>query len=226
MHPSSTVDGRTLKVAILLQIVITINSETFAFNFQISPITVTIESGGGMERVAETTKALPLTRNETRRSKSKVRSYLRRCKEVITGHHQEITDHHRLSSIASSHELVIQHPIQSQPHFNIPLDVIVHQKDQAQSATEEDLAITQAAPSDGVPAIVCKLDVGSEVRHLTFELTRGYRGKEFRFAGVKSPPEGNSHLVLIIILANNIVTITCTGPNMYVGYRDFYLVYC
>lgn len=68
-----------------------------------------------------------MTRNETRRSKSKVRSYLRRCKEVITGHHfhqqqqsqqnqqQEdgklpMTDEHALRSISSSHEPVIQRP--------------------------------------------------------------------------------------------------------------------
>lgn len=76
----------------------------------------------------------PLTRNETRRSKSKVRSYLRRCKEVITGHHHHhqqqsqsqedscklsVTDgDHVLRSISSSHEPVIQRSSSSQFNGN------------------------------------------------------------------------------------------------------------
>lgn len=119
----------------------------------------------------------PLTRNETRRSKSKVRSYLRRCKEAITGHHhpqhnQEITDH-GLCSIASSHEPVTQrhthHPIEEpsqHPCDTSPLQVVVEQQpqehgDEPMCVAQEDTAII----SDGVPMVVG--EIGSEVSAFT-----------------------------------------------------------
>lgn len=116
----------------------------------------------------------PLTRNETRRSKSKVRSYLRRCKEAITGHHQpqhnqEITDH-GLCSIASSHEPVTQrhtHPPPEEPRQHpcdtSPLQVVVEQQ---QLPVDEPMCVAQEDTAIGVPTAVVE-EIGSEVSAFT-----------------------------------------------------------
>lgn len=63
-----------------------IESESVNESEQSSQRTVIVDMERAMAKRMDLERA-PLTRNETRRSKSKVRSYLRRCKEVITGHH-------------------------------------------------------------------------------------------------------------------------------------------
>lgn len=225
---------------LILIIVLQINSQSFAFNFKISPITATPEndalpaetgeeatdddaqqhlqqqlqvyrngigpriesdhesqrtvSEDQLERVIAMERALPqplsssssssssLTRNETRRSKSKVRSYLRRCKEVITGHHhshnQEGIDH-SLSSIASSHEPVIQRQAAVRPqhqHNDSPFQVIVHHEGEEEEQKEGQApppqkcqvlasVITSSCDDedDGPTTITYNMEIGSEV---------------------------------------------------------------
>lgn len=86
-----------------------------------------------------------------------MRSYLRRCKEVITGHHHlhnQESNENGLRSIASSHEPVIQRQ-QVVEDSTDRLEVIVHRTD-VQPSLEHSVA---EAPESAKPS----MEIGPEV---------------------------------------------------------------
>ena len=169
--------------------------------------------GDELERVISMA-TVDLTRHETRRSKSKVRSYLRRCKEVITGHHNH---HHQqqphletpdcggasCSIIASSHEPVVQRQalcVDDEYRQHQLEGVLVVQE--LPVATTSASAVEENDPESSITGVIAitinDKEIASEVREeeefdgefpLTSKACGGGAQWEIKFAEVKLPPD-------------------------------------